>query len=211
MLRYLIKLDHAGQYNKVKFACLNFGALSKSMPNKLDVVSMVDRVNDLESAKKSMTNMMLRHDSEISDLRNKLEMLTDIHLLQGSYTAVLQKSKGPHKATPITSAQSKTPNVPPNAAIASAIARYQPGGTTAQVRSAESQKTNATPMVMGTISTVSDVISTPRRDGEWQTKINPRTLKQQKHNEAADQQMMQAGICPAHVNVTYDRDCRWFA
>ncbi len=52
VLRNLIKLDHAGQYNKVKFACLNFGALPKSMPNELDVVPVVDRVNDLESAKK---------------------------------------------------------------------------------------------------------------------------------------------------------------
>ncbi len=60
-------------------------------------------------------------------------------------------------------------------------------------------------MVMGTVSTVSGVISTPRRDGEWQTQINPRTLKQQKHNEAADQQMMQAGIRPAHANVIHDR------
>ncbi len=59
------------------------------MPNGLDVVSLVDRVNNLESTKKSMTNMMLRHDSEISDLRNKLEMLTNIHLQQSSYSAVL--------------------------------------------------------------------------------------------------------------------------
>ncbi len=88
VLRNLIKLDHAGQYNKVKFACLNFGALPKSIPNELDVVSLFDRENDLESAKKSMTNMMLRHDSEISDIRNKLEMLIDIHLQQGSYSAV---------------------------------------------------------------------------------------------------------------------------
>ncbi len=52
VLRNLIKLDHAGQYNKVKFAYLNFGALPKSMSNELDVVSWVDKVNDLESAKK---------------------------------------------------------------------------------------------------------------------------------------------------------------
>ncbi len=103
MLRNLIKLDHAGQYNKIKFAHFNLGALPKSIPNEYDVVSLVNRVNDLESAKKSMTNMMLRHDSEISDIRNKLEMLTDIHLQQGSYSAVLHKSKGSHKATPTTS------------------------------------------------------------------------------------------------------------
>ncbi len=47
-------------------------------------------------------------------------------------------------------------------------------GTT--VRSAESQKTNDTSIVMGIVSTVCDIISTPRRDGEWQTKINRRTL-----------------------------------
>ncbi len=51
VLRNLIKLDHAWQYNKVKFACLSFGALPKSIQNELDV-SVVDRVNDLESAKK---------------------------------------------------------------------------------------------------------------------------------------------------------------
>ncbi len=126
--------------------------------------------------------MMIRHDYEISDVRNKLEMLTDIQLQQGSYSAVLHKSKCPHKGTPTTSAQSKTPNVPPNPAIASAKARYQPGGATAHVRSAESQKTNATLMMMGTVSTVSDVISTPRREDDWQTKVNPRTLKHQKCN-----------------------------
>ncbi len=78
MLRNLIKLDHAGQYEKVKFSWINFGVLPKSLLNKFDIVSVVDRIIELENVLTNMTNMMLKHDSEIRDLHHKLEMLTNI-------------------------------------------------------------------------------------------------------------------------------------
>ncbi len=78
VLRNLIKLDHAGQNEKVKFSCINFGVLPKSLLNEFDIVSVVDRMDELENDKTKMTNVMLKHDSEIRDLHHKLEMLTDI-------------------------------------------------------------------------------------------------------------------------------------
>ena len=208
ILKNLTKIDKDGAYDKVKFVAMDFSVLPKLHANELNMVSILERLRNVEQSNEKLVASIAKQDVVVNDLNSKYDSVTrqlTQHTEQGNRNEDREIRDNRKK-------KSNEPPVTDRPPLSHSVGNTAAQGCTAQPgcspqdgnkRDATTKRITKDDLVNALNSIDSDagtsksgVPANDEKENTWVTKVSKKEKQQTRRNDT-NGQMAKAGIRPA--------------